>query len=242
MDKERIIDVDYHDVKSGNFEIEETTGLYYNAVQVSKILNENDSTIRHWTKELKGVLNIKKVNNINRYTKIDIDNLKFIQKLVRKDGFTLKQAYDYCATKGFDSEGLIDANNQLAVKTLINALTEEFQSKLELMQKQMLISIEQSNREFIEKVQKDISVTVDEVISDKLEHFTSTQESLQDDVKQDISVTIDEILNEKFNSLSDKLEDIKQEVKVATVSLESIKEFENPKTFISKIANLFSKR
>lgn len=187
-EKQDIIGVDYIEVKNDYKSTKEESrstadlefdGIYYNAVQVAKILNEPDSVIRYWTREFDNLLNLNTINGNRKYTKVDISNLKFIQKLLRKDGFSIRQAYDYCKAKGFDSEtGLIDESNHLAVKTLIRALTEEMEFKVDEMQKSIILRQEaymnqmlNSLREGMAESNKELAITIDQVVSDKLESF-----------------------------------------------------------------------
>lgn len=198
-DGKKYIDVNYESVKESN-ELENIEGIYFNAVQVSKMLGESDSTIRYWAKEFGDILNIKMINGIKKYTKTDIDNLKYIRKLLKEDNFTISQAYEYCCKKGFNSEtGLIDANNHLAVKSLITAMTMEMDDKIKSMQTNVI----ESNKEFMlkmmefqktinEEIQKSIAITVDEVVSDKLDSF---KEEFVQRIQQELAITKEDSKN-----------------------------------------------
>lgn len=213
MDK--IIDTAFEEVSSAieeSFDNEEISGepLYYNTMQVSKIIDENDSTIRYWSKVFQPILNIKISNKMKRYTKDDIDKLKFIKHLIRNDGLTLKQVEEYCSSKGFDEkQGSVDINNPLAVKTFISGLTDEMDKKFieiqnsVIKQQQMMID---SLKEIIVsnniELKNDIVKTVDEVVSDKMDGYF-------DSLQQEIAVTKD--LNSKMDNLKQLMEERKKE-------------------------------
>lgn len=232
MDKfneENIIYTDYEEViDEGLFETDANINrepLYYNCMQVAKILDEPDSKIRYWSKMFQPLLNIPISNNNRKYTKSNIENLMFIRKLLKEDGLTVKQAYDYCSQKGFDSEIGLDTGNPLAVKTFIAGLTDEMDKKFiemqntTIKQQQDLINslkiiIEENNK----LLKDDIVNTVDIVVSDKMDGYF-------DSLQNELSVTHD--LNSKMDNLKELMEQRKKESE----------ELNQPKSFISKIFN-----
>lgn len=209
-DKENIIDVNYEDITNNNFADDKDINkepLYYSCVQVAKILEEPDSRIRYWSKVFQPLLNIPISNNVRKYTKTNIENLMFIRKLLKEDGLSIQQAFDYCSKKGFSSEeGLIDTGNPLAIKTFISAMTDEFDKKVTEMQQQIILQQQEmieglkqiivENRELLIRendiLKEDLITTVDEVISER---------NLA--IKEEISVTISDNINkfkEDFNA------------------------------------------
>jgi DNA-binding transcriptional MerR regulator len=161
---------------------------------------------------------------MKRYTKDDIDKLKFIKHLIRTDGLTLKQVEEYCSSKGFDEkQGLVDINNPLAVKTFISGLTDEMDKKFieiqnsVIKQQQMMID---SLKEIIVsnniELKNDIIKTVDEVVSDKMDGYF-------DSLQQELAVTQE--LNSKMDNLKELMEQRKKESE----------EQSQPKSFLEKI-------
>jgi DNA-binding transcriptional MerR regulator len=73
----------------------EITKLYYTIGEVSEMFGVNPSLIRFWEGEF-DILQPKKNNKGNRlFTPTDIDNLKIIYNLVKKQGLTLEGAKKY---------------------------------------------------------------------------------------------------------------------------------------------------
>jgi len=177
-----VIDADFIEInteeKLENMNINKEP-LYYTRVQVAKILDEKESTISYWGKEFQPLLNIKIINMTKKYTKTNIENLMFIQKLLRQDHLTIEQVKSYCSEKGFNSEeGLVDGSNPLAVQTFISAMTVEFDKKVTEMQngiiKQQQEMIENLQQIIIannEELKKEISLTVDEALTEKMNEF-----------------------------------------------------------------------
>lgn len=251
MDK--FIDTAFEEVSSAveeSYENSEINGepLYYNTMQVSKIIEENDSTTRYWSKVFQPILNIKISNKMKRYTKDDIDKLKFIKHLIRVDGLTLKQVVEYCSTKGFDDELGLDTSNPLAVKTFISGLTDEMDKKFIEMQN-TIIKQQQEMIDFLKEIivtnnielKADISNTVDEVISDKMDgYFEGLKEELA--ITKEINKNLEEQkheINNNFNSMSEKLiEEHKKSIEEIKTEFKYIKSEElknQPKSFLEKI-------
>lgn len=225
MDNEKnFIDVEFYD----NDDDKEIRGepLYYNTIQVAQILGENDSTIRYWTKYFDDILKITISNKMKRYKKDDIEKLKFIRKLIREDGFTLKQVVEYCTEKGFDIEkGTIDNNNPLAIQSFISAMTVHMDDEILSMQNKIIkaqedmfkhmLEIQKENNELIKE---QIALKVDEVVSEKMDYYFNKIDSRELD---------------KTNEMNEKLDNIKQLME------ERKKESENDKkkSWIKKIFN-----
>lgn len=200
MDK--VIDTTFEEISSSLEEDNYINGepLYYNTMQVAKILDENDSTIRYWSKSFQSILNIKISNKMKKYTKEDIEKIKFIKHLIRVDGLTIRQVEEYCSNKGFDDkQGLIDQNNPLAVQTFISAMTVEFENKMTEMQnniikqqQEMIDSLQNIIITNNEKMKSEIAITVDEVVTEKLNEF---KESMNEETEA----------TKKLSEMDDKL-------------------------------------
>lgn len=209
-DNERIVDTDFIEV-----DIEEKIQdkdinrkpLYYTRVQVAKLLNENESTISYWSKQFQPLLNIKIINMTRKYTKGNIENLMFIQKLLREDHLSIQQTMEYCSKRGFDTdEGLIDSSNPLAVQTFISAMTVEFDKRVTEMQnniirqqQEMKQSLENTVLERNEKLKTEMCLTLDETITEKMNEFNDKHEKLNEELKNQI--------DNKLNSIEEKLEE-----------------------------------
>ena len=198
--------------------------LYYSTSQVAQMLDIPDSTVRYYTKVFDPILNIEIYNKQRKYKQADIDKLKFIVEL-KNEGMSVKQILEYCDNVNFDSENGIQVkeSNPLSIQTLAKALLEE------------------QKKEFIE-LKQDLFNHIDEKLKNISNEQITHQDKIKESLLEEVSITVDDVISDKFNSLQDSIDEIKQEVKMATIPKESIKEFENPKTFLSKITNLFLKR
>lgn len=201
MDKDKnFIDVEFND---GNDEDKEIRGepLYYNTIQVAQILGENDSTIRYWTKYFDDILKITISNKMKRYKKEDIEKLRFIRKLTREDGLTLKQVIEYCSEKGFNFDnGTIDGNNPLAIQSFISAMTIHMDEQIKSMQGQIIKAQEEMIKSLLEMqtksnelIQEQIAITVDEVIADKMEEYFNKVDNRELDKTNEMNEKLDNI-------------------------------------------------
>lgn len=229
--KKNVIDADFIEVdieeKLQDMNIKKEP-LYYTRVQVAKILGEKESTISYWGKEFQSLLNIKIINMSKKYTKTNIENLMFIQKLLRQDHLTIEQVKSYCSEKGFNSkEGLVDGSNPLAVQTFISAMTVEMDKKIEIMQNNII----KQQQEMIENLQnmiiknndtlkQELSITVDEAVSERNE-----------ELKQDINTNVDNIVKKEIKQLKEDFKYISQE------EIRRYEEQSQPKSIFSKIFN-----
>ena len=117
-----------------------------------------------------------------KYTKTNIENLMFIQKLLRQDHLTIEQVKSYCSEKGFNSEeGLVDGSNPLAIQTFISAMTVEFDKKVTEMQNNII----KQQQDMIEKLQSIIILS-------------------NEQLKQEVSLTVDEVMTEKMNDFKEE--------------------------------------
>lgn len=201
---EKFTDVDFQELDDG---------VYYTAVQVAEILGETDSTIRSWCKDsaLGEVLNIKKVNGRNKFTKNDIEKLKFVKEL-RDRNYSISQTREYISKQGFQfgefDSGLINPKDPLGFEALSIMLAKKQDEKLELFKKdiyQMLSlfidNINQKNQEEMVNFTEDAL----SLINDKMKSISN--------IKDEVATTVDTIVSDKINNLSGLDSKIASEVK-----------------------------
>lgn len=217
MSDENFIDVDYE-----NYTNDEVTNeingeaLFYSATQVATLINEDVSTVRYWTKRFDRLLNIE-ISNKNRrqYKKIDIEKLRFIKKLAREDGLTLQQIEEYATAKGFNIESIeksvIDSSNPLAIQTFISAMTIEIDKKLNSFAEDLINRInEQQKMSFImqqeahEKLQETIAVTVDEIVTEKIDSLDTKLDTSLQEIKSYFE-SQEQLAQQRDTELLDKL-------------------------------------
>ncbi|MEX0084145.1 helix-turn-helix domain-containing protein [Clostridium butyricum] len=204
-------------VSDENSKVIRGKALYYSTSQVANILNQSDSKIRYYTNVFDEILNIEISNKQRRYTEADIDKMRFLIEL-KDEGMTIKQIQEYCQQVDFENskEIQIKENNPLSIQSLAKALLEE-QSKLMLEMKNELIKchmdmIEDLNNRLDirdDRLKEDISITVDNVLSDKLDNFNSNINSKFESIEKELSAT--KQMNEKIDHLREAMKERKEE-------------------------------
>lgn len=174
--KENIIDAEFTEDKS----IKYINGkpIYYSTGQVADILCENDSTIRYWCIQFNNILNIKTSGRNRQFTETDIEKLRYIQKLLRKDNFTIKQVQEIATEQQLD---LIENNkveqDKFMIQAIAKALTIELDNKFQLIQDQLNTSLELKLNEAKQKQSKEINqLKLD--LSNKIEENQKLMESI----------------------------------------------------------------
>lgn len=196
--------------------------LYFSTSQVANVLNQPDSKIRYYTTVFDEILNIEVSNKQRRYTEQDIDRLRFLIEL-KQEGMTIKQIQEYCQQVDFENSKdiQIKEKNPLSIKSMAKALLEE-QAKLMSEMQQEIIKQQQNmiddlNERLIERedqLKESISITIDDVISDKMEQISENMNDKLDSIQKEIAVTRD--LNEKMDFMKNAMEERKKENQLAT--------------------------
>lgn len=204
-------------VSDENSKVIRGKALYYSTSQVANILNQSDSKIRYYTNVFDEILNIEISNKQRRYTEADIDKMRFLIEL-KDEGMTIKQIQEYCQQVDFENskEIQIKENNPLSIQSLAKALLEE-QSKLMLEMKNELIKCHMDMMEDLnnrldirdDRLKEDISITVDNVISDRLDNFNSNINNKFESIEKELSVT--KQMNEKIDHLREAMKERKEE-------------------------------
>ncbi|WP_125154470.1 helix-turn-helix domain-containing protein [Clostridium rectalis] len=192
--EDKVVDAEFFDVddeienKDSKTKVIRGEPFFYTTSQVAQKVGLPKSTITYWTRVFKDLLDVEN----KRYRKIDIEKLKFIKKLTKEDGLTLKQVSDYCSSKGFDineiEQSVVDSSNPLAIQTIISALSVEIDRKLNCFSNELLSKIDEKQnkgivikQEMNDKLNETIALTVDEIISEKLDQSISEFKSYVDD-------------------------------------------------------------
>lgn len=204
-------------VSDENSKVIRGKALYYSTSQVANILNQSDSKIRYYTNVFDEILNIEISNKQRRYTEADIDKMRFLIEL-KDEGMTIKQIQEYCQQVDFENskEIQIKENNPLSIQSLAKALLEE-QSKLILEMKNELIKCHMDMMEDLnnrldirdDRLKEDISITVDNVLSDKLDNFNSNINNKFESIEKELSAT--KQMNEKIDHLREAMKERKEE-------------------------------
>lgn len=196
--------------------------LYFSTSQVANILDQPDSKIRYYTNVFDEILNIEISNKQRRYREQDIDKLRFLIEL-KQEGMTIKQIQEYCQQVDFENSKdiQIKETNPLSIKSMAKALLEEQAELISNMQeniiKQQQEMIENLNNMLIkrdEELKVSISITVDDVISEKMNEFNTTLNEKFDSIQKEVAITKE--LNEKMDIIKNNMEERKKENQLAT--------------------------
>ena len=205
MDNEQenqdIIDVEYKEYKERlekTLEEKNINGepFYYNATQVSKLLNEKLSTIRYWVFALNSVLKIKN----SKFTKTDIENLLLVKRL-KATGYSIKQIEEYCTENLMPPEelSLQDPKNPIGNKAFLQQfsiamekLNENIDYKLNLLDEKINI-LQELNNDIDEKIEKVIPELISQTIDNKINSMDSIKEDIISSINSDKKAKEEEI-------------------------------------------------
>ena len=102
--------------------------LFYSTAEVAALFKVNASLIRFWEKEFDFLKPRKTAKGVRRYTVKDIENIRVIYDLVKKNGFTLqgaKEKLKYKSTKELNkNKELVENLNKL--KSILLTLKNQF--------------------------------------------------------------------------------------------------------------------
>jgi len=195
--------------------------LYYSTSQVSEILGIADSKVRYYVKEFDSLfdeVDIVISNTQRKYTQKSIDKLKYFIEL-KKEGMTIRQIKEYCEEVEWDKDKgvVVKESTPLHVQMIATALMEEqnklmseFKTEIALEnQKQLQMFMqtfveyqEANNRVILEELKREVSITVQDVVSDKLDGYMSH-------INSELAVTRE--INEKIDRLRESMERRKEE-------------------------------
>lgn len=256
MEDSKFTDVSYTELKND---------IFYTAVQVAEILNEPVTTIRAWAKDeaFGDLLELKRENGRRKYTKKDIENLKFIKELIDKK-YSYAQIKEIISKRGFNfgeyDGGLIDPNDPLGFEALAIKITQKQDEKLELFKKDLIENL----KEFVKLYGETQNIRLNTALDEFNESLDSKLEKQEDSIKKIINEVelkqqnrdnefldrlntdldnkilkkneVEEELVSKIDSLNNDLKEIKEQVKFAVASKEEIEKMSaKNKSWFSKL-------
>lgn len=165
--------------------------LYFSTSQVADILETSDSKVRYYTKVFDLLFDEGDIvisNTQRKYTQKSIDKLKYFIEL-KNDGMTIKQIQEYCEAVEWDEDRgvVVKESTPLHVQMIATALMEEQNKQLtELkdnfknqMIEMMKFQVEENEKLKIQ-LKNELSLTVDQVVSEKLnEHLSKIDAELE---------------------------------------------------------------
>ena len=95
---------------------------YYSIGEVAKAFQVKPSLLRFWEKEFKEINPTIKSSGIRKYTKENIESIRLIYTLLKKDGLTIQGAKKKLKSKD------ISEDENLAILKKLNKIKEELKS------------------------------------------------------------------------------------------------------------------
>ncbi|OSA95774.1 UNVERIFIED_ORG: hypothetical protein B2H93_04955 [Clostridium botulinum] len=236
--------------------VPEDSECILNAVQLSKLIDEPDTTVRNWADKHQQYLYIKKINNRFVYTQASVDQFKFIKDLCRNKNFTHKQIAEHIKQHGFKYQsydsGLVNPEDPLGFQALSSALALENNKQLQEFLGAFIKFQKEENNKFIQSIKTEVSLTVQDQLEDSMTTIESQLEQQKEDnkklnkqlenVRQELELTKN-ITQSLENTIldSDFLEELKETKRLAEQSKSlTLKMMENSKNLQEK-QSLFSK-
>ncbi|MGL5647855.1 MAG: helix-turn-helix domain-containing protein [Clostridium sp.] len=255
-EKENTIDAEFEEVKSEqkdsaqdkNINIVEPT--YYTTKQVAEIIEEPDSTVRYWSRYFEKHLEFIYSNKNRAYTKQDVNRLLQVSQLKRR-GMTLKQIEEYFLDDGFqDSNGELDLKNPLAMEVFMEALTKNIDDKMKQFQKQMTANILAMQKMMLasqgdmqEEFKKQIAITIDEAVTDKMSEFTGDLKGVVGELGDNVSEKVENSLK-NVSSEFEKIDKVLESNKELETKLNDFiaRDEKRDKEVVDKIKTLLDKK
>lgn len=203
MNEKKFTDVSYTELRGD---------IYYTAVQVAEILNEPVTTIRGWAKDesFGDLLELKRDNGRRKYTKKDIDNLRFIKELLNKK-YSYEQIRELISKRGFNfgeyNAGLIDQNDPLGFEALAIKITQKQDEKLEIMQNSIIDNMNEFMIAFAEAQNQRLNLALDEFnqsLDFKLEKHEKYIESVIDEMEMNQKSRDNEMIDKLHRNLEER--------------------------------------
>lgn len=182
------------------------TALYYSTSQVATILGESDSKIRYYVKEFDELFDdgdISVINKQRRFTQKSIDKLKYFIEL-KSEGMTIKQIREYCQEIEWDKDKgvILPDSTPLPIQAIASAVREQtnqdligFKDDILNSLKEYMVTQQQQYENMKEKLIKEVALTVDEVVSDKMEKFKEDFIKSQNEEREATLKTMDMVSN-----------------------------------------------
>lgn len=190
--------------------IPEDNECVINAVQLGKRIEEPPSTIRTWAETYQDHLYIKKVNGRFVYTEASVEQFLFIKDMCRNKRLQHKQILALVDKHGFKygafDAGLVNPEDPLGYQALASALSVETQKQLSIFLNSFMQYQHENNTRIIENIKNEVSITVDEVVTERLNEFKDDYIKQQEEEKMATIKTM-----EMVSELNSRMEERKKE-------------------------------
>lgn len=203
IDDEKIIDAEFKE----NSDVEYIRGkpIYFTTSDVAHELSENESTIRFWCESFKSYLQLERKGRNRRFKNKNIEQLKFIQGLIRESNFSIKQVQEFL-TKQETGVSIIEDNSQSDIQILVSTMSNLFEDRMGVV-----INEIQEQKEYIRVLENKIDLLSksSEIVVTKIEEIDTNAQKRE--VERDIVLTNN--LKESLNGRAVDNNDIKEKKK-----------------------------
>lgn len=156
--------------------------IYWNTSQVAEQLGIESSAVRYYCDCFSDFIKVKRSGRNRKFTDKNIEQLKFIKKLLKEDNLTIEQAKEFLSLKDTSKlEHKIENEEPLPAKILATMVSKQLSEQLENIKVQIIeeiIGTINTNFEYQSEIQQQtkvelkdcIAVTVDEIVTETLDN------------------------------------------------------------------------
>lgn len=203
--------------------------MYYTTSQVASQIDETDSTVRYYCLKFKDVLHIETKGTHRRFTEENIEQLKYIKKLLKEDNMTIKQATEFLSEKDpAEIERRVGNSDPIAVQAIASAISlqvkdviKEALSEFEANQeREMIENFRLFAGAVLESQEKELGKIIDKIDSSTEERIKSVEEIFKNfktgikesnELQDKRVMENQERLEKEIRELKQQLEDSKEE-------------------------------
>lgn len=166
--------------------------IYWNTSQVAEQLGIESSAVRYYCDCFSDFIKVKRSGRNRKFTDKNIEQLKFIKKLLKEDNLTIEQAKEFLTVKDSDvMQHKIEKEEPLPTTVLANMIGNQISQQLDDMKIQIV-------EDLIQKMNVNF------------QYQNEIQQQIKEDLKNYIAITIDNKLETKFDDFKATL-DLKEQ-------------------------------
>lgn len=166
--------------------------IYWNTSQVAEQLGIESSAVRYYCDCFSDFIKVKRSGRNRKFTDKNIEQLRFIKKLLKEDNLTIGQAKEFLTVKDSDvMQHKIEKEEPLPTTVLANMIGNQISQQLDDMKIQIV-------EDLIQKM------------SINFQYQNEIQQQIKEDLKNYIAITIDEKLDTSLQEIKSCLESQEQ--------------------------------
>lgn len=160
---------------------------YYNTKDVASELGESESTIRFWCENLKESMDILRSGRNRKFTRENIEQLKFVQDLLRNKEYSVEQVKEFLSKSDTEIVNSARGSEPLTIQALASALMGEMEIRFNNMleadrekRQQDMVAFAEEMALSQQKLLENTTIKVDEIISEKVSCIEKSITDLSD--------------------------------------------------------------